>query len=522
VITLDQAHWVGLGEPPGTKGWKWLDVTTPAGVRKIFFKPGSKGGTLTAVGKGINWPYALGQAQVGPVDVRFTIGGDTWCARFDAPTFQQSIVGKLRAALATAPADCAAPSSFVCGDGAVGGSEECDDGGTTGGDGCSATCELENTSAVCAGVPSSAGTALDAVAVATGLARPTYATAPPLDPSRVFVLEQTGRIRLVKNGSLLPAAFLDLSALTSAGCPFSERGLLGLAFDPDYETNGFFYVNYTNLAGDTVIARYTATGDPKTSDDADETSAVILRTIAQPFANHNGGQLAFGPDGMLYVGMGDGGSACDPGGRAQDDAQLLGKMLRIDVEALAMDPLDEIFAKGLRNPYRFSFDRSTGDLYLPDVGQNDVEEVNVVAAPVPSGLNYGWEYYEGPACVDPTDCPGTACPAPAGFTMPVLSYTHADGCSVAGGYVYRGCAMPDLHGTYFYSDYCSAFVRTFELSGGMATNLQDRTADVDPAGADTITNVTSFGEDARGEIYLTEQGACASPTGTLYKLVPQP
>jgi cysteine-rich repeat protein len=521
VVTLDAAHWEGLGQPPGAKGFKWIDPLVPAGVRKVFFKPGSNGGQLTATGKGLAWAYALAQPQGGPVDVRFTVGSDVWCARFG--TFQQNLIGKLRAAAAPPPADCAVPSVDVCGNGTVGGTEECDDGGTVSGDGCSATCELESPSAVCAGVPSAAGTALDSAAVASGLDRPIDVQSPRLDPRRLFVVEQSGRIRLVKDGALLPTPFVDLTSKTATTCPFSERGLLGLAFDPDYETNGFFYVNYTNPSGTTVIARYTATGDPRTADSAAIGTEVVLRTMAQPFANHNGGQLQFGPDGALYVGMGDGGSGCDPGGRAQNDAELLGKMLRIDVDALAADPLDEIWAKGLRNPWRFSFDRATGDLYVADVGQLQREEVNVVPSPVPAGLNYGWDFYEGEQCANALSCPDSVCPAStAGFTMPVLTFSHAGACSISGGYVYRGCALPGLHGTYFYSDFCGAFVRTFQYAGGVATNQQDRTADVDPPGADTITTVVSFGQDARGELYVVERGDCSSSNGVVYKLVPQP
>jgi len=524
VVTLDASRWQGLGNPAGSKGYKWLDPAAGGGVRKVFFKSGKKGGLLVATGQGAAWSYAVGQPQQGPVDVRFTIGADVWCASFPASTFQQNLAGKLRAALATAPADCAEPTPPACGDGTLAGSEECDDGNTNPGDGCSPTCELESTSpALCAGVPSVAGTAIDAVVFASGLARPTDIESPRLDPSRVFVTEQAGRIRLVKNGVLLPTSFLSITTKTATQCPYSEQGLLGLAFDPSYETNGRFYVNYTNTSGDTVIARYTAIGDPKTADTADPASETILRTFAQPFSNHNGGQLHFGTDGLLYVGMGDGGSGCDPGDRAQDDGTVLGKMLRFDPNAPApVTPTDDVWAKGVRNPWRFAFDRANGDLYIADVGQNQVEEVDVVAAPVPAGLNYGWDFYEGVQCSTDLSCPGKFCPAStAGFTMPVVTYTHADGCSITGGYVYRGCAMPDLAGTYFYSDYCGGFVRTFEFAGGVATNQTDRSADVVPGGGN-FANVTTFGEDARGEMYIAEQGACATATGTVYKLVPQP
>ena len=524
-VTLDAGKWVGLGDPAGVKGYKWLDPAFAGGVRKVFFKPGPKGGMLTAAGKGAAWAYALPQPQVGPVDVRFTIGPDVWCAAFPTATFQQNLPGKFRAALATPPAACGVPPPSACGNGTLDGAEECDDGGTANGDGCSATCELEATSpALCAGVPTVAGTALDSVVVASGLDRPSAVASPRLDPSRVFVNEQDGRIRLIKNGVLLPTPFLDIQSKTATSCPFSEQGLLGLVFDPDYETNGRFYVNYTNTVGDTVIARYTVVGNPKTSDDGDEGSEVVLRTIDQPFANHNGGQLKFGPDGLLYVGMGDGGAGCDPGQRAQNDNEVLGKLLRFDPDLPApIDPLDDIFAKGLRNPWRFSFDRANGDLYIGDVGQTQFEEIDVVAAPIPAGLNFGWDFFEGNVCSNTTSCGSDPCPpSTAGFTMPVLTFDHTAACSVTGGYVYRGCAMPALHGTYFYSDYCGAFIRTFVFSGGAATNQADRTADVDPPGADTITGVTSFGEDARGELYVAEQGSCTGVNGTLYKLVPQP
>jgi cysteine-rich repeat protein len=518
-VALDASKWRGLGTPAGARGYKWLDTAASGGVRKVFFKPGPKGGLLVAAGRGAAWAYAVTQPQTGPIDVRFTIGADVWCARFDAATFQQNTAGKLRAALATAPADCATAPIVVCGDGALGGGEECDDGNATGGDGCSPTCELEATEpALCAGLPSAAGAALTSVVVARGLDRPTSVAAPRLDPSRVFVTEQSGRIRLVKNGMLLPSAFLNLAGKTATECPYSERGLLGLAFDPDYETNGRFYVNYTNGSGDTVIARYTAAGDPRSADTADPASETILRgPIRQPFSNHNGGQLQFGPDGFLYVGMGDGGSGCDPGGRAQNDGTLLGKLLRIDVNAPApADPLDDVWAKGLRNPWRFSFDRANGDLYLADVGQGEREEVDVVTAPVPAGLDYGWDFFEGDQCANTLSCPDSFCPAStAGYTMPLLVFDHGQGCSITGGYVYRGCAMPDLRGTYFYSDYCAAFLRTFVFSGGAATKAQDRTGDVVP-----LASVTTLGEDARGEIYVAEQGSCSGSNGTLHKLVP--
>jgi hypothetical protein len=513
-ITLDGGLWKGLGQPAGSKGYKFLDRAQVDGVRKVVLKPGK----LVIVGGGANWPYAVTQPQ-GTIDVRFEIGGETFCALF--ASLAENEAGFVLGRDAPPPTDCGGPA--VCGDGLAQGSEECDDGNTGGGDGCSGSCQLENAGALCAGVPAASGTALDSVRVASGLSQPTHITAPRLDPRRVFVVEQPGRIRIIKDGTLLGPPFLDIEDRVSC-C--GERGLLSLAFHPDYEANGRFFVNYTDNAGDTVLARYQVSGNP---DVADDTSEQILLTIEQPFANHNGGQIAFGPDGHLYCGMGDGGSGGDPLEAGQDDATLLGKMLRLDVAVEsapyyavppsnpnpgAGDPLGLIWAKGLRNPWRFSFDRGTGDLYVADVGQGSWEEVNVVAAGSTGGENYGWDIFEGTSCFEPDPLPDCPDP-PVGFTAPVLEYSHGQGCSVTGGFVYRGCRMPDLHGTYFYADYCTAFVRTFAgVVGGSAQNPQDRTADVAPGGGLSIDNVTSFGEDARGELYIADQG------GEIFKIVP--
>jgi glucose/arabinose dehydrogenase len=254
----------------------------------------------------------------------------------------------------------------------------------------------------------------------------------------------------------------------------------------------------------------------------------VLLTIPQDFSNHNGGQLAFGPDGRLYVGMGDGGSGGDPNERAQDPASLLGKMLRLDVDQAgppwaaagnpfhdggATLPLDEIWSLGWRNPWRFSFDRATGDMYAGDVGQDNWEEISYEPAGSPGGLNYGWDVFEGIGHCYEGD---PECSTPGAFVMPVLEFSHGQGCSVTGGFVYRGCAMPDLHGTYFYSDYCAAFIRTFSgVAGGAAQNLADRTADLAPGGGLAISDVSSFGEDARGELYVTDLN-----DGEVFKIVP--
>ncbi len=349
---------------------------------------------------------------------------------------------------------------------------------------------------------------LGTTVVASGLSRPVYLTSPPGDP-RLFIVQQSGSIRAVENGQLLARPFLDLSGQVSGG---NEQGLLSMAFHPDYANNGFFYVNFTDNGGTTRIVRYTVSaGDPNL---ADAGSALTILSVPQPFGNHNGGHLLFGADGMLYIPLGDGGSGGDPDNRAQDTSTLLGSLLRIDVDGGApyTIPTDnpfaagqggarpEIWAYGLRNPWRVAFDRSEDVLYVADVGQNSIEEVNAVdasAAPV----NYGWRIMEGSQCFNPA----SGCDQ-SGLTLPVIEYTHSEGCAITGGYVYRGAAIPDLVGHYFYADYCSGFLRSFRLSGGNAT--QRREWDVGDLG-----NVSSFGEDAAGELYVLDHG------GTVYRLI---
>lgn len=332
----------------------------------------------------------------------------------------------------------------------------------------------------------------------------------------MFVVEKRGTIRIIRNGALLPGQFVNLMGQVSTG---GEQGLLGMAFDPNYAANRRFYVNYTNLNGDTVIARFLA--DAVDPDATPATLDRVLLSVPQPFANHNGGMLAFGPEGLLYIGLGDGGSGGDPDNRAQNLNDLLGKMLRIDVSQ-ATPPLEysippdnpfavgggrpEIWSLGLRNPWRYSFDRQTGDFYIADVGQASREEVNVSLASSGGGrgLNYGWRLMEGTACFNPpTNCnPGT-------LTLPVLDYDHSGGaCSVTGGYVYRGQAVPNLRGTYFYADFCAGWVRSFRFQNGQVTEQTDWVL-LRPGG-----DITSFGEDAAGELYLmTAQGG-------LFRIVP--
>ena len=351
-------------------------------------------------------------------------------------------------------------------------------------------------------------TSLGLQTVATGLSFPVFLTTPLGDNNRLFIVEKGGRIRIIKNGTLLGTPFLDISSLVSTG---GEQGLLGLAFDPNYSTNGRFYVSYTDASGDSQIARYLVSSNPDIAQTT-PSSILVLLSIDQPFANHNGGDIAFGPDGYLYIAMGDGGSGNDPQNNGQDLTDLLGSLLRIDVSPAGnyAVPSDnpfvnqppargELWDYGLRNPWRFSFDRQTGDLYIADVGQNAREEVNVSPASTGGGkgLNYGWRIMEGKICT-PSINPNCSM---TGLTLPVLDYTHSDGCSVTGGYVYRGSAIPGLQGTYFYSDYCSGWIRSFRYQNGQAT-AQTQWSLLSPGG-----NVTSFGEDNLGEIYiLTAQG----------------
>jgi cysteine-rich repeat protein len=410
---------------------------------------------------------------------------------------------------------CVCPGD--CGNGIAEQGEECDDGGNVSGDGCAEDCTLEDTSAVCAGVSSTIATSLTKELVGN-FSSPVHLTSPPLDPSRLFVVEQPGRIQVVKDGAVLPTPFLDIASLVDFG---GERGLFSMAFHPDYESNGRFFVNYSDNSGDTVIARYEVGANP---DVANVSSGVTLLLVNQPYGNHNGGQIAFGPDGYLYVGMGDGGGGGDPMESGQDDGQVLGKILRLDVDVESPPyhavpptnpapglgtPLGLVWSKGWRNPWRFSFDRANGDMYVADVGQNEIEEVSYEPALSPGGLNYGWDIFEGAECFEPDPAPD--CPnSPPGFEFPVYEFAHPAGCSITGGHVYRGCAMPLLHGIYFFSDYCTSFVHTFEISGGIMTNFIDRSSELGAG----LSSVSSFGEDARGELYILNLG------GSVWRVVP--
>ncbi|MBK7405067.1 MAG: PQQ-dependent sugar dehydrogenase [Phycisphaerales bacterium] len=364
--------------------------------------------------------------------------------------------------------------------------------------------------------------------VASGLAKP-LALVSHADPTRAYIVQQRGLILVLDltTDTVLPTPFIDLSGRVSQSG--NERGLLGMAFHPDFESNGLFYVDFTDRTTHaTVIAQFSVSSDP---DVADPGSFVQLLTYPQPFSNHNGGWIGFGPDGYLYIGAGDGGDANDPGNRAQTiEGMFLGKILRLDVNGddfpadpdrnYAIPPTnpfvgiagdDEIWAYGMRNPWRSSFDRATGDLWIGDVGQDAVEEIDFEPAGDPGGNNYGWRCMEGTRC---TGLSGCTCNGPE-LTLPIHDYTHAEGCSVTGGYVYRGAAIPHLRGTYFFADYCSASVWSFRYDGATKSEFQSRTAELKPLDGTTINNIVSFGEDARGELYICDNG------GELFRVVPR-
>jgi glucose/arabinose dehydrogenase len=357
------------------------------------------------------------------------------------------------------------------------------------------------------GPPIDAATGLQAVEVVAGLESPVHLTAPAGD-ARAFVIEQRGVVRIIEDGALRPTPFLDISERVASG---GERGLFSMAFDPNYATTGLFWVNYTDANGDTRIERYEVSADRGVADPA---SALLVLEVDQPHANHNGGQIAFGPDGMLYIGMGDGGSGGDPDNHGQTRSTLLGALLRIDVRtppyvvppdnpyAGASDARPEIWAYGLRNPWRFSFDPPGGSIYIADVGQGQWEEINAVSSAA-AAVNYGWRVMEGRHCYAAASCDQT------GLTLPVHEYSHAEGCSVTGGYVYRGQSLAGFEGHYFYSDFCTGFLRSFRLAGGVATDHEEW--DVGSLG-----QVLSFGQDAAGELYVL------SHNGRVYRLDPAP
>jgi glucose/arabinose dehydrogenase len=327
--------------------------------------------------------------------------------------------------------------------------------------------------------------------VINGLNQPLYLTHAGDD--RHFIVEQGGLIRVADaSGQVMTQPFLDVSTLIATGG--NEQGLLGLAFHPSYAENGYFYINYTAIDdGQTVVARYSVSSDPNV---ADSNSATILFTVDQPAENHNGGNLVFGPDGLLYIGMGDGGGAGDQSGNAQNPDTLLGKMLRLDVNTDGAQP--KIWAMGLRNPWRFSFDRATGDLFIGDVGQGDWEEIDYVPAPLPEpGPNFGWNILEGTHRFSSVG-------DPAGLWGPVAEYSRDEGSSITGGYVYRGAALPALNGVYFFADFASGTIWSLVPDGAGNWNRA--------VFLESGVNITSFGEDINGELYIVARN------GIVYRL----
>ena len=386
--------------------------------------------------------------------------------------------------------------------------------------------------AIATAAVSAAGIPTGAQRVGAGFSRPIFATSPVGDFDRLFVAEQhTGRIRILDpdTGTINATPFLDINSLATG----NEQGLLGMAFDPDYATNGLFYVNVTVSGGTTHILRYQVSANP---DIADPASAKTVMTYSQPFSNHNGGWMGFGPnDGLLYISSGDGGAGNDPGDNGQDITNnLLGKMLRIDVRGddfpadagrnyaiPASNPFvgvtgdDEIWSYGLRNPWRASFDRDNGDLYIADVGQNNREEVDFQPAASVGGENYGWRLREG-TIATPTGGVGGA--APAGAVDPIYEYTHgggaSEGFSVTGGYVYRGPAA-DIQGHYFFADYVTDRIWSFRYDGVNLTEFTDRTVQFAP-NVGSMQDISSFAQDAAGDMYII------SLSGEIFKVVGQP
>jgi glucose/arabinose dehydrogenase len=354
--------------------------------------------------------------------------------------------------------------------------------------------------------PASTNTTYRLVKVVEGFKAPLYVTSAADGSGRLFMVEQDGLIRIVRDLQILEPPFLNVKTLVSRDG--SERGLLGMAFHPRYGETGTFFINYTDVNGDTAVVRYRVS--PDNPDRADPNSAEMILQVDQPYPNHNAGQLAFGPDGYLYIGLGDGGAAGDPHGNGQNGMTLLGKMLRLDVDSdrpYAIPPTNpfvgrpdfapEIWAYGLRNPWRYSFDRQTGDLYIADVGQNNWEEINYQAATSRGGENYGWNLYEA---THPFQN-GQA----IGAVPPIAEYSHADGCSVTGGYVYRGAALPDLQGTYLFGDFCSGTIWATRRApdGTWQTRILMNSG----------IPISSFGEDESGELYVVNYG------GGLFRMV---
>mgnify|MGYP003957987205 FL=1 len=375
---------------------------------------------------------------------------------------------------------------------------------------------------------------LSSIEIADGFKKPLFITSYPTDSNLLYVVEQAGRIIVIENGEKLKRPFLDIKKqVVNPNRPGDERGLLGFAFHPNHTKNGKFYINYMNNDGYTVVSEFTV----KNKQRANHSSERILFDLKQPFSNHNGGHMAFGPDGYLYISIGDGGKAGDPNNAGQDLNTIFGKVIRIDVNQTPYgipksnpyygqeNKRGEIWAWGLRNVWRFSFDRKNGDIFYGDVGQNKWEEINYEPAKSKGGVNYGWRIMEARHCYNPEDNCNES-----GLTQPILEYPNdanymrtltgmdqpdVDGCSVTGGYVYRGKQIKGLQGTYLFGDYCSGNVWSFKVENGKAVEFQNRTEEINLAEGEFTNYISSFGEDADGELYIIDYN------GGVYKIIIQ-
>ena len=373
---------------------------------------------------------------------------------------------------------------------------------------------------------------LSSILIADGFEKPVFVTSYPNDAKLLYVVEQAGVIKVIKNGDKIKQPFFDINNnVVNPSRPGDERGLLGFAFHPKHITNGKFYINYMNNDGYTIVSEFLVNSKLN----ADHNSERILLKLKQPYRNHNGGDIQFGPDGYLYISIGDGGKAGDPLNAGQDLNTLLGKIIRINVDQEPYgipksnpyygqkDKRSEIWAWGLRNVWRFSFDKKTGDIYYGDVGQNKWEEINFEPASSNGGINYGWRIMEANHCYDPKEnCPQK------GLTKPIIEYPNdanymvilgggsqadAEGCSVTGGYVYRGKNIKSMQGQYIFGDYCSGNIWTFKVVNGKATNFINRTEEINIGNGEFTTYISSFGQDSDGELYIVDYN------GGIYKLI---
>ena len=379
---------------------------------------------------------------------------------------------------------------------------------------------------------------LSSVLIADGYKKPVFITSSPNNAKLLYIVEQAGLIKLINDGKKLSRPFFDINKrVVNPNRPGDERGLLGFAFHPNHTNNGKFYINYMDNDGNTIISEFSTNSKLR----ADHKSERIILKLKQPYGNHNGGDIQFGPDGYLYISIGDGGKAGDPLNAGQDLSSLFGKIIRIDIEQKPYgipksNPFfgqkgkrEEIWAWGLRNVWRFSFDKQTGDKYLADVGQNKWEEVNFEPASSEGGLNYGWRIMEANHCYDPKE----NCPT-EGLIKPIIEYpndanhpafafriieelsfseTDVEGCSVTGGYVYRGQKIKSMQGQYIFGDYCSGNIWTLKVVNGKAINFKNRTEEINIGGGEFTTYISSFGQDSDGEIYIIDYN------GGIYKLI---